>query len=93
MRPVVTDGVACFCLSVCHDCEPCKNDWDAIWGMDSGGPKEACVRWGCTLAPPGKYDWTVYVWRWCGLFVKLLWPLVLCCSIFVLSGECLLLLC
>jgi len=22
---------------------------------------------GCTLAPPGEYDWTVCVRRWCGL--------------------------
>ena len=36
-------------LSVCHDREPCKNgwtDWDAVWVVDSGGSKEACVRWG-----------------------------------------------
>jgi len=28
-------------LSVCHDCEPCKNGWsdrDAVWVVDSGGP-------------------------------------------------------
>jgi len=31
---------------------------------------------GCTLSPPGEYDWTVRVLRRCGLFVKLLWPLV-----------------
>jgi len=27
----------------------CKNGWtdrDAVWVMDSGGPKEACIRWG-----------------------------------------------
>ena len=30
-------------------CELCKNGWidqDAIWVMDLGGPKEACIRWG-----------------------------------------------
>jgi len=32
---------------------------------------------GITLSPRGEYDWTVHVWRWCGLFVKLLWPVVL----------------
>jgi len=34
---------------VCHSHEPCKNGWtdrDAIWVVDSGGPKEACVTWG-----------------------------------------------
>jgi len=45
-------------------------------GVDSGGSKEACVRWWCTLARPGECDWTALVRRWCGLFVKLLWPLV-----------------
>jgi len=27
---------------------------------------------GCTLAPPGEYDWTTHARRRCGLFVKLL---------------------
>jgi len=30
--------------------ELCKNGWtdrDTIWVMDSGGPKETCIRWGC----------------------------------------------
>jgi len=31
----------------------------------------------CILALPGEYDWTVHERRRCGLFVKLLWPLVL----------------
>jgi len=33
------------CRSVCHASEPCKNSWtdrDAIWVVDSGGPKKAC---------------------------------------------------
>jgi len=41
------------CLSVCHDGEPRENSW-TNWGtllgeegrVDSGGPKEACIRWG-----------------------------------------------
>jgi len=31
-----------------HVRRPCKNGWsdrDAIWGVDSGEPKEACIRW------------------------------------------------
>jgi len=46
MRPIVTGGVA---WSVCDDHEPCKNNWtdpDAVWVVDSGGSKEACIRWG-----------------------------------------------
>jgi len=81
MWPIVTDGVA---WSVCRSVtimNPAKtwtnqdNIWVELWTRM--GPKEACVRWGCTLAQPGEYDWTVHVWRRCGLFVKLLWPLIL----------------
>ena len=53
MWSVVADGVAwSVCLSVgqsvCHNHEPCKNDRtdrDAVWDVDSGGPKEPCIRW------------------------------------------------
>jgi len=76
MWPIVTYGVAWFvCLSVCHDREPCRNgwtDWDAIWAVDSGGPKKACCRLGVHI----DYDWTLHVRQWCGLSVKLRWPLV-----------------
>ena len=44
------------CRSVCHTSEPCKNawtDWDAIWVEDSGGSREACIRWGSKF-PHGK---------------------------------------
>jgi len=47
MRSIVTDGVAWYVrLSVCHDREPCKNcrtDRDAVWVVDSGGPKEQSI--------------------------------------------------
>ena len=44
----------CVCLYVCmcvgrsvyHSLEPCKNGWtdgDAVWAMDSAGPKEPCT--------------------------------------------------
>jgi len=36
-------------LSVCHSREPCKNRWtdqDAVWVVDSGGPKEPRIWWG-----------------------------------------------
>jgi len=49
MRPIVTDRVAwSVALSVCCTSEPCKNGWsdrDAVWVVDSGGPKEPCIRW------------------------------------------------
>jgi len=49
MQPVVTHQVAwSVCLSVCHSREPCKNGWtyrDAVWILNSGGPKEPCVTW------------------------------------------------
>ena len=125
-------------LSVCLSVtivSPAKNgstDRDAVWVVDSGGPKELCIRWGprkgqfwgerathckvqwrsavsyakpaesikflfglhtrvgprkhcemgVTLAPPGEYNWTAYVRRRCGLFVKLLWSLVCLCHDF-----------
>jgi len=49
---------------------PAKNGWtdrDSVWVVGSGGSKEACIRWGCTLAQPGKYDWIVRVRRRYGL--------------------------
>jgi len=36
------------CLSICHSSETCKNGWtdrDAVWVVDSGGPKKPCIRW------------------------------------------------
>jgi len=35
-----------------------RTDRDAVWVVDSDGPKEACVTsyMGCTLALAGKYD-------------------------------------
>jgi len=40
-------------------------DWHAVWDLDWGWPKEACIciRRGWTLAPPGKYHWTVHMWQ------------------------------
>ena len=48
-----SDAACCYrqssviCLLACNDNEPCKNgstDRDAIWVVDSGGPKEPCIR-------------------------------------------------
>jgi len=85
MRPVVRDGVAWSVglsvaarMSVWHDREPCKIRWTDR-NLDSVGSRDACrpIRWECTLAPRGEYDWTVHVRRRRGLFVKLLWPFVI----------------
>ena len=72
--------------------ELCKNGWtdrDAV-GLWTGvcGTKESCIRWGCTLAPPGEYHW-----RQCAAamrpVVKLLWPLILCyCWPAVTNAQC-----
>jgi len=45
-----------------------------IYGLGYGA-KETCFTCGCTLAPPGEYDWTAHVRRRCGLFVEVLRPL------------------
>jgi len=50
MRPVVVDRIAWSVgLSVRHTSEPCKNgltDRDAVWVVESGGPREACIKRG-----------------------------------------------
>jgi len=38
-----------------------RTDRHAVWAVESGGLKEVCVMLRCTLAQPGKYDWTVLV--------------------------------
>jgi len=61
IRPIVIDEVA---WSVCHDRELFKNDWtdrDAIWGVDSVGPKESCIRRG--LDPHAKRQFWGRKWR------------------------------
>ena len=47
----------CGCLSVCWTW-PCKNAEliEMLFVVDSRGPKEPCVRWGCLLVTPGEYD-------------------------------------
>jgi len=42
-------------------------DQDGVWEVDSGGPEEVRSGYGCTLAPPGEYKWTVRVQRRCGI--------------------------
>ena len=67
------------CLSVGHSRDPCKSDWTdryVIWVVDSDGPKKACDRWARIPERPDECNWTIHVRRRCGLFVKLLWPLV-----------------
>jgi len=71
MRPTVIEGIVwSVCLSVRSVCLSrlwaLQNCWivpDAIKDVDSGGPKEPCVRWGCTSTQTDEYDWTVHV-RW-----------------------------
>ena len=66
-RPFWTIGTLCS--------ELCINSWtnqDAIWDADSGGPKEPCIRWGCTLALSGEYDWTIHKQRQCNYLDHLL---------------------
>ena len=52
MRPIVTDRVAWSVgLSLRHDYEPCKTPEPIKMPF---GSKEACIRWRCTLALPGR---------------------------------------
>jgi len=56
--------------SVCHDHKPYKSGWinrDVVCDVDSSGSGKPFTRWGCKLASPGEYNWTVHVWRQCSL--------------------------
>jgi len=83
MQPIVTDRVAWSVglfvgLSQSWALQKRLNRSRCLLGWGFGWAKESSKCYmGCTLAPPGEYDWTERVrWR-CGLFVKLLWPLVI----------------
>jgi len=41
-------------VSVCRDRGPYKNEQMIACGADSCEPKEPCIRWECTLVPPGE---------------------------------------
>jgi len=53
-------------------------------GFGLGWAKVALWGWGCTVAPPGKYHWTIRVWRWCGLISNYFDHLLLLACIAVL---------
>jgi len=82
MRPIVTDGLrrsSVVCRSVtivspAKTAEPIQMPF-GLWTR-VGPRKHACIRQGCTLAPPGEYNWTVHVLQRCVLSAKLLWPLI-----------------
>jgi len=46
-------GVVCLSGLSVTIVNPAKTDRDDVWVVESGGPKEACVRRGST---PGEYD-------------------------------------
>jgi len=64
---------------------PIVNYWDSVsWGVQKllnrsrchlgcrlGWVQKACIRWRCTLALTGEYDWTVHVRLRCGLFCQM----------------------
>jgi len=78
--PIIRPHRSTFYLDAAYCYRPNSMVWthqDAVWVVDSGVPEEACLTWECTLAQPDEYNWTVHVRWWCGLFVKLLWTLVL----------------
>ena len=68
-QPTASDIVWSVCVSVGYKCEPCNNsrtDHDAVWVVDSSGPKEPQIRkgpiplgkgqfWGDMFCPIAKY--------------------------------------
>jgi len=39
---------------------PCT-DRDAVWNAEPCWSRKPCIRWWCTLMPPGECDWTARV--------------------------------
>jgi len=73
---------------LCH--ELCKNGWidqDAVWVVDLGGPKEACITWGAQwLNLANAIDQSMFGWldeaaaMW--PYVKLFWLVFIACCRF-----------
>jgi len=42
MRPIVTDVAWSVCLCVCL----LVTTVSCVWGIDSAGPSESCIKWG-----------------------------------------------
>jgi len=47
--PGMPDDIVVSCAKMAEQIE-------MPFGLWTRGPKEACVTWGCTLAPPGEYE-------------------------------------
>jgi len=75
---IATDSRYCFRFPDFPRSREWRGSKSRFWVRKSprSGVSEARIKWKCRLAQPAEYDWTVYVWRRCGLFVRLLWPLV-----------------
>jgi len=55
MQPLDTNVPRSVCVSAGHNHDSCKNTWsdrDAVWAVDSGGPKKTRIKWG--RDPPGE---------------------------------------
>ena len=75
------------CLLVCNNCEPCKNgwtNWDAIWCMDSVGPRNYVLYvqipheqghlWGWWHQDFPVFCRAPTLWRWHRDFLTYCWP-------------------
>ena len=61
----IAADIVVVCWSVCHDCEPCKNDLtdrSDFGGVDLGENKEPCIRWGSDLPYMKAHFWGGKVW-------------------------------
>jgi len=62
MRSIATDGVALsvgLTVTIVSHAKRLKQSRCRL-GCGLGWAKEVCIRLGCTLAPPGEYDWAVH---------------------------------
>jgi len=69
-----------------------------VWRDEWNRVKGSCIRWACTLTPPGKYGWTIVRQQWVGLppgvvmqpVLMLLWAVLLLLLLLQLLFHCLL---
>ena len=79
------DVACCYrpCSMVCRSITiiiTAKTTEYAVWGLDLAGSRKPCVRWGCPLTQPGKYNWTLHVSQWCGFLLNYFEHLLLLCA-------------
>jgi len=99
------DATYCYRRSgmVCHYHEPCKNgrtNRDALWVVNSGGPKEACINgesrlphekgqfWAGKRQPTVKLGNTIHAQQWCSLLSNYFDHIFIFCMVLAMHFTC-----